>query len=202
MLFADLKGFVPLAKTLGPERTVGLLNEMMRSFDRLAVAARGGEDQDHRRCLHGGGGRAGAGGRSRTEARPHGPRHAAGDGGAGGRLRRAAQPAHRHRLRPRDGRRHRRQAPHLRRVGRHGEPRLAPRRAEHAGPRAGGKCHQGAARWAVPAGAARRPRHQGARRGGGVVPGGGDNDVGSGGVRPLGQTPVRATAQVARNHGV
>jgi adenylate cyclase len=37
VLFADLKGFVPLAKTLGPERTVGLLNEMMRSFDRLAV---------------------------------------------------------------------------------------------------------------------------------------------------------------------
>jgi adenylate cyclase len=38
VLFADLKGFVPLAKTLGPERTVGLLNEMMRSFDRLAIA--------------------------------------------------------------------------------------------------------------------------------------------------------------------
>ena len=38
VLFADLKGFVPLAKSLGPERTVGLLNEMMRSFDRLAVA--------------------------------------------------------------------------------------------------------------------------------------------------------------------
>jgi adenylate cyclase len=37
VLFADLKGFVPLAKTLGPERTVGLLNEMMRSFDRLAA---------------------------------------------------------------------------------------------------------------------------------------------------------------------
>jgi adenylate cyclase len=37
VLFADLKGFVPLAKTLGPERTVGLLNEMMRSFDRLAI---------------------------------------------------------------------------------------------------------------------------------------------------------------------
>src|SRR6185503_12413072 len=27
----------PLAKSLGPERTVGLLNEMMRSFDRLAA---------------------------------------------------------------------------------------------------------------------------------------------------------------------
>jgi adenylate cyclase len=37
VLFADLKGFVPLAKSLGPERTVGLLNEMMRSFDRLAA---------------------------------------------------------------------------------------------------------------------------------------------------------------------
>ena len=37
LLFADLKGFVPLAKSLGPERTVGLLNEMMRSFDRLAA---------------------------------------------------------------------------------------------------------------------------------------------------------------------
>jgi adenylate cyclase len=37
VLFADLKSFVPLAKMLGPERTVGLLNEMMRSFDRLAA---------------------------------------------------------------------------------------------------------------------------------------------------------------------
>jgi adenylate cyclase len=37
VLFADLKGFVPLAKSLGPEHTVGLLNEMMRSFDRLAA---------------------------------------------------------------------------------------------------------------------------------------------------------------------
>jgi adenylate cyclase len=37
VLFADIKGFVPLAKGLGPERTVALLNEMMRGFDRLAV---------------------------------------------------------------------------------------------------------------------------------------------------------------------
>jgi adenylate cyclase len=38
VLFADLKGFVPLAKSLGPERTVALLNELMHSFDRLAIA--------------------------------------------------------------------------------------------------------------------------------------------------------------------
>jgi adenylate cyclase len=37
VLFADLKGFVPLAKSLGPQRTVGLLNELMKSFDSLAV---------------------------------------------------------------------------------------------------------------------------------------------------------------------
>jgi adenylate cyclase len=37
VLFADLEGFVPLAKMLGPERTVALLNEMMQRFDRLAA---------------------------------------------------------------------------------------------------------------------------------------------------------------------
>jgi len=37
VLFADLEGFVSMAKTLGPERTVALLNEMMQRFDRLAV---------------------------------------------------------------------------------------------------------------------------------------------------------------------
>ena len=80
VLFADLKGFVPLAKTLGPERTVGLLNEMMRSFDRLAVVhgvekiktigdaymvAAGVPEPVRRSC---------------AAARPHEPRHAAGDG--------------------------------------------------------------------------------------------------------------------------
>jgi adenylate cyclase len=37
VLFADLEGFVATAKTLGPERTVALLNEMMQRFDRLAA---------------------------------------------------------------------------------------------------------------------------------------------------------------------
>ncbi len=37
MLFADLKGFVGLAKSLGPQRTVALLNELMQRFDRLAA---------------------------------------------------------------------------------------------------------------------------------------------------------------------
>jgi adenylate cyclase len=37
VLFADLKGFVALAKSLGPQRTVALLNELMQCFDRLAA---------------------------------------------------------------------------------------------------------------------------------------------------------------------
>ena len=36
VLFADLKGFVPLAKRLGPARTVGLLNIVVSAFDELA----------------------------------------------------------------------------------------------------------------------------------------------------------------------
>jgi adenylate cyclase len=36
VLFADLKGFVPLAKSLGPARTVGLLNIVVSAFDDLA----------------------------------------------------------------------------------------------------------------------------------------------------------------------
>src|SRR6185503_2840710 len=37
VLFADLKGFVTLAKSLGPNRTVALLNELTHRFDRLAA---------------------------------------------------------------------------------------------------------------------------------------------------------------------
>ena len=36
VLFADIKGFVSLAKTLGPARTVALLNTIVRTFDDLA----------------------------------------------------------------------------------------------------------------------------------------------------------------------
>ena len=36
ILFSDIQGFVPLSKRLGAERTVTLLNEMMRRFDALA----------------------------------------------------------------------------------------------------------------------------------------------------------------------
>jgi adenylate cyclase len=36
VLFADLRGFVPLAKRLGPARTVQLLNEIVSAFDVLA----------------------------------------------------------------------------------------------------------------------------------------------------------------------
>jgi adenylate cyclase len=38
ILFSDIQGFVPLSKRLGAERTVALLNEMMRRFDALAEA--------------------------------------------------------------------------------------------------------------------------------------------------------------------
>jgi adenylate cyclase len=37
VLFADLKGFVALAKSLGPARTVEFLNRLMTEFDALAV---------------------------------------------------------------------------------------------------------------------------------------------------------------------
>jgi adenylate cyclase len=37
ILFSDIQGFVPLSKSLGADRTVALLNEMMRRFDALAV---------------------------------------------------------------------------------------------------------------------------------------------------------------------
>jgi adenylate cyclase len=37
VLFSDLKGFVTLAKSLGPQRTVALLNELTHRFDRLAA---------------------------------------------------------------------------------------------------------------------------------------------------------------------
>jgi adenylate cyclase len=36
ILFTDIKGFVALARELGPERTVELLNEIVTEFDRLA----------------------------------------------------------------------------------------------------------------------------------------------------------------------
>jgi adenylate cyclase len=36
VLFADIKGFVSLAKALGPARTVALLNTIVRAFDELA----------------------------------------------------------------------------------------------------------------------------------------------------------------------
>ena len=36
VLFADIKGFVSLAKSLGPTRTVALLNTIVRTFDELA----------------------------------------------------------------------------------------------------------------------------------------------------------------------
>jgi adenylate cyclase len=36
VLFADISGFVALSKSLGPDRIVALLNELVRSFDELA----------------------------------------------------------------------------------------------------------------------------------------------------------------------
>src|SRR3954452_15374801 len=37
VLFADLKGFVPLSRRLGAERTVAMLNDLVRGFDGLAA---------------------------------------------------------------------------------------------------------------------------------------------------------------------
>jgi len=37
VLFADLKEFVPLSRSLGAERTVAMLNDLMHGFDRLAA---------------------------------------------------------------------------------------------------------------------------------------------------------------------
>ena len=37
VLFSDLKGFVPTSKALGPERTVALLNDLMKAFDEAAA---------------------------------------------------------------------------------------------------------------------------------------------------------------------
>ena len=42
VLFADLKGFVPTAHKLGPQKTVALLNEIVSEFDKL-VATHGAE---------------------------------------------------------------------------------------------------------------------------------------------------------------
>ena len=52
------------------------LNEIFSAFDRARRAARGGEDQDHRRRLHGGGRPARAAPRSRRRHRRAGHRHA------------------------------------------------------------------------------------------------------------------------------
>ena len=125
VLFADLKGFVSIAKSLGPERTVALLNEMMQRFDRLAAAHGVEKIKTIGDAYMAAAGVPRAGGGSRPEAGTPGPRHAGGGGAAGAGARRPPQPAHRHRLGPGDGGRHRRQAPHLRRVGRHGEPGVA-----------------------------------------------------------------------------
>ncbi|MEL6374437.1 MAG: adenylate/guanylate cyclase domain-containing protein [Pseudomonadota bacterium] len=38
VLFSDLKGFVPTSKGLGPQRTVALLNDLMKGFDAHAAA--------------------------------------------------------------------------------------------------------------------------------------------------------------------
>jgi adenylate cyclase len=37
VLFSDLRGFVPLSRTLGPARTVEVLNDLVQGFDRLAA---------------------------------------------------------------------------------------------------------------------------------------------------------------------
>ena len=170
VLFADLKGFVSIAKSLGPERTVALLNEMMQRFDRLA-AAHGAE-----KIKTIGDAYMAAAGVPEPVA-DHAPRLArlgARHGGYGGpavaRTRCAPQPAHRHRLRPGDGRRYRRQTPHLRCMGRHGEPGITAGGPKPARPRAGGQGHQGPPRRPLRPGTRRQHRPQRLWRRAGLVP--------------------------------
>ena len=56
VMFADISGFVALTLRLGADKTVELLSRIVTEFDALAVQPRRGEDQDHRRRLHGRGG--------------------------------------------------------------------------------------------------------------------------------------------------
>ena len=132
VLFADLQGFVTLAKKLGPARTVEFLNTLMTEFDSLAVrhgvekiktigdaymAAAGVPNAvpDHAQRL------------ARLSldllAAAERASDAIGD---------AASVAHRLGLGAAHGRRHRCQAPDVRRMGRHREPRLAPGRKRRA----------------------------------------------------------------------
>jgi class 3 adenylate cyclase len=70
VLFADLKGFVPLSRRLGAERTVSMLNDLVRGFDRLAAQHGVEKNQDHWGLLHGGRRTARADARPCGAARP------------------------------------------------------------------------------------------------------------------------------------
>ena len=57
ILFADVVDFTPLVDQLPAAEVVGYLDRLFSHFDDARGALRAGEDQDHRRLLHGRGGR-------------------------------------------------------------------------------------------------------------------------------------------------
>ena len=122
VLFSDLVGFVAIARSLGAERTVEMLNHLVQQ-PRPARQRKGRrQDQDDRRRLYGRVRRAEPGARRREAARADGAQ----DAGRGGRDRRSvradASASDRHRVRTGDGGRHRHGALQLRHLGRRGEP--------------------------------------------------------------------------------
>ena len=169
VLFSDLAGFVPIARSLGAERTVAMLNHLVSSFDRLAAdhgVAKIKTIGDAYMAV------AGVPKRSRGDAAAAGADGAQDAGGRrpdGGGVRRGAYAANWHRARARDGRRDRHRALQLRRLGRRGEPRGAARELGRARANPGLKWLPRCAHRPVRLYPPRRDRDQGGRAGGHVV---------------------------------
>ena len=113
VMFADIVNFTALAEELTPKEVVSFLDGVFTRFDRARRETRRGQDQDHRRRLHGRGRVV----RRGDALRRSGGRHGAGDAGAGSHddANEALQPGipRRHRDRAGDRGRDRRQALHL-----------------------------------------------------------------------------------------
>ena len=123
VLFADLVDFTRRSQRSSPQQVVQVLDELFSAFDQLDQAPRAGEDQDHRRRLHGRRRAARAAVRPRPGGGRAGPGHARGGRPARRPQRPAAPGPHRHRHRPGGGRGHRQRQVQLRPVGRHRQHR-------------------------------------------------------------------------------